>query len=154
MLFSIGDTYMDVQRPVASAYLPLQVVWYDTRSIQQFAQVRLASTAFSSKSALFQKLHLGPMHCTRCAVNMAHCLQACLLPQDGDTALQITQRRRDPPDVVAVTKELGLKGTRKSLRAHAVHPLLHSLRTSCLMASWGVTSLPGPCWCWAGQSRL
>ena len=26
--------------------------------------------------------------------------------QDGDTALQITQRRRDPPDVVAVTKAL------------------------------------------------
>lgn len=24
--------------------------------------------------------------------------------QDGDTALQITQRRRDPADVVAVTK--------------------------------------------------
>ena len=28
----------------------------------------------------------------------------CSISQDGDTALQITQRRRDPPDVVAVTK--------------------------------------------------
>ncbi|CAJ1353959.1 unnamed protein product [Effrenium voratum] len=29
---------------------------------------------------------------------------------DGDTALQITQRRRDPPDVVAVTKDILLDG--------------------------------------------
>ena len=29
---------------------------------------------------------------------------------DGDTALQISQRRRDPPDVVAVTKDILLDG--------------------------------------------
>lgn len=43
--------------------------------------------------------------------------------QDGDTALQITQRRRDPADVVAVTKEWQLAALAKCALAKCALPI-------------------------------